>query len=138
MENRRDFLKIAATGALALGAQSKLGLAAGLDQHAQTGKSKVVIARDAALHGTGAQPDEKRVAALLDRAIAPTRAASTRSKRGGGSCRKSRFRRQGHRPQGQRPRRQGNQYAPCADDGRCRTAATDWRQARKHSDLGPE
>ena len=70
MENRRDFLKIAATGALALGAQSKLGLAAGLDQHAQTGKSKVVIARDAALHGTGAQPDEKRVAALLDRAIA--------------------------------------------------------------------
>jgi hypothetical protein len=70
MENRRDFLKIAATGALALGAQSKLGLAAGLDQHAQTGKSKVVIARDASLHGTGAQPDEKRVQDLLDRAIA--------------------------------------------------------------------
>src|ERR1017187_2990897 len=70
MESRRDFLKIAATGALALGAQSKLGLAAGLDQHAQTGKSKVVIARDASLHGTGAQPDEKRVQDLLDRAIA--------------------------------------------------------------------
>jgi uncharacterized protein (DUF362 family) len=70
MESRRDFLKTAATGALVLGSQSKLGLAAALDQHAQTGKSKVVIARDAALHGTGAQPDEKRVQDLLDRAIA--------------------------------------------------------------------
>jgi uncharacterized protein (DUF362 family) len=70
MESRRDFLKTAATGALVLGAQSKLGLAAGLDKHAQTGKSKVVIARDASLHGTGAQPDEKRVLDLLDRAIA--------------------------------------------------------------------
>ena len=70
MESRRDFLKTAATGALVLGSQSKLGVAAALDQHAQTGKSKVVIARDAALHGTGAQPDEKRVQDLLDRAIA--------------------------------------------------------------------
>jgi uncharacterized protein (DUF362 family) len=70
MESRRDFLKVAATGALALGAQGKLGLAAALDQHARAGKSKVVVARDAALHGTGAQPDEKRVQALLDRAIA--------------------------------------------------------------------
>lgn len=70
MESRRDFLKTAATGALVLGSQSKLGLAAGLDKHAQTGKSKVVIARDASLHATGAQPDEKRVQDLLDRAIA--------------------------------------------------------------------
>jgi uncharacterized protein (DUF362 family) len=70
MESRRTFLKGAATGALALGAESKLGLAAALDKHAQPGKSKVVIARDANLHGTGAQPDEKRVAALLDRAMA--------------------------------------------------------------------
>ena len=71
MESRRDFLKTAATGALVLGSQSRLGLAAGLDQHAQPGKaSKVVIARDASLHGTGAQPDEKRVQDLLDRAIA--------------------------------------------------------------------
>ena len=70
MESRRDFLKTAATGALVLGSQSKLGLAAALDQHAQIGKSKVVIARDASLHGTGAQPDEKRVQDLLDRATA--------------------------------------------------------------------
>lgn len=70
MESRRDFLKSAATGAVLLGTQSKLGLAAALDQHAQAGKSRVVVARDAALHGTGGQPDEKRVLELLDRAMA--------------------------------------------------------------------
>jgi len=71
MESRRDFLKVAATGAAVLGSQSKLGLAAGmLDQPAAAGKSKVVVARDAALHGTSAQPDEKLVLALLDRAMA--------------------------------------------------------------------
>jgi uncharacterized protein (DUF362 family) len=70
MKSRRDFLKDAATGAVLLGTQSKLGLAARLDQHAGTGKSKVVVARDAGLHGTGAQPDEKRVLALLDKAMA--------------------------------------------------------------------
>jgi uncharacterized protein (DUF362 family) len=69
MKNRRDFLKTAATGAALLGAQSKLGLAAALDQIVESGKSKVVIARDPALHGTGAQLDEKRVLAVLERAI---------------------------------------------------------------------
>ena len=34
------------------------------------GKSKVVIARDASLHGAGAQPDEQRVLYLLDKAMA--------------------------------------------------------------------
>jgi len=66
MKSRRDFLKSAATGAVLLSAQSKLGMAELLDQH----KSKVVVARDAALHGSGGQLDEKRVLALLDRAIA--------------------------------------------------------------------
>jgi uncharacterized protein (DUF362 family) len=73
MSNRREFLQAAATGALVLGSQSKLGLAAMLDQHgqhAETDKSKVVIARDPALHGSGTQLDEKRVLALLDRAMA--------------------------------------------------------------------
>jgi uncharacterized protein (DUF362 family) len=70
MKSRREFLKTAATGAMLLGTQSKLGLAGSLDQHAESGKSKVVVARDADLHGTGAQLDEKRVLALLDRAIA--------------------------------------------------------------------
>jgi uncharacterized protein (DUF362 family) len=72
MSNRRDFLKEAATGALLLGFQSKFVLAGVLDAHAQqsgVGKSKVVIAKDAALHGAGSQPDEKRVMDLLDRAI---------------------------------------------------------------------
>jgi uncharacterized protein (DUF362 family) len=70
MKNRRDFLKTAATGAVLLGSQSKLGLAAILDQHTESAKSKVVVARDAALHGSDGQLDEKRVQLLLDRAIA--------------------------------------------------------------------
>jgi uncharacterized protein (DUF362 family) len=70
MSSRRDFLKTAATGAVLLGSQSKLGLASRLDQHTATGKSKVVVARDPALHGQNGQLDEKRVLALLDRAIA--------------------------------------------------------------------
>ncbi len=71
MKNRREFLKTAATGAVLLGSQTKLGRAAGmLDQHSVTAKSKVVVARDPALHGTATQPDERRVLALLDRAIA--------------------------------------------------------------------
>ena len=66
MKNRRDFLKTAAAGAVLLGSQSKLGLAAMLDPR----KSKVVVARDAALHSAEGKLDEKRVADLLDRAIA--------------------------------------------------------------------
>jgi uncharacterized protein (DUF362 family) len=41
-----------------------------LDQHAEPGKSKVVVARDAALHGSRGQLDEQRVLDLLDRAMA--------------------------------------------------------------------
>ncbi|MGD0157910.1 MAG: DUF362 domain-containing protein [Terracidiphilus sp.] len=73
MKNRREFLKGAATGAVLLRTHSKLGLASMLeshDQRAQSAKSKVVVATDAALHGRGGQLDEKRVLALLDRAIA--------------------------------------------------------------------
>ena len=71
MNNRRDFLKTAATGAVLLGSQNKLGLAAMLDQPGQhaAGKSKVVVARDPQLHGADGQLDEKRVQALLDLAI---------------------------------------------------------------------
>jgi hypothetical protein len=74
MSNRRDFLKVAATGAVVLGSQSKLALAGMLDPQGEPGKSRVVVARDAELHGpagnTTSKPDEKRVLALLDRAIA--------------------------------------------------------------------
>ena len=73
MSNRRDFLKTAATGAVLLGssaAADKLAIAKALDKQTQPGKSKVVVARDASLHGAGGALDEKRVQALLDRAIA--------------------------------------------------------------------
>ena len=77
MKSRREFLKDAATGAVLLGpaaAAEKLALARELGQHAAehsgTGKSKVVIARDGALHGAGTQPDEQRVLNLLDKAMA--------------------------------------------------------------------
>jgi uncharacterized protein (DUF362 family) len=74
MKNRRDFLKTAAAGAVLLGSEGKLGLAEMLDNHAESPRSRVVVAKDPALHGpagtsTG-QPDEKRVLDLLDRAIA--------------------------------------------------------------------
>ncbi len=76
MKSRREFIKTTATGALLLGssaAAEKLRLVPVFDQdthHAATGKSKVVVARDADLHGENGQLDEKRVLALLDRAIA--------------------------------------------------------------------
>jgi len=70
MSSRREFLKDAAAGAVLIGAQSKLGMAAGVDQRTVPARSKVVVARDAALHGSDGKLDEKRVQALLDRAIA--------------------------------------------------------------------
>ena len=75
MKSRREFLKEAATGAVLLGSQSTMGLAAAFGQHAEnrrqeTGKSKVVVARDAGLHGTSSLPDEQRVLDLLDKAMA--------------------------------------------------------------------
>ena len=70
MKSRRDFLKEAATGAVLLGTTNATGLANTLEAHPRAGKSKVVLAGDSALHGTSAQPDEKRVGELLDRAIA--------------------------------------------------------------------
>ena len=42
MESRRDFLKTAATGALVLGSQSKLGLAAALDYVTRIGLENIV------------------------------------------------------------------------------------------------
>jgi len=74
MKDRREFLKEVAAGAVLISSGSKLGMAAMSGENAQAGKSRVVIARDPELHGTGAntatQPDEKRVQDLLDRAIA--------------------------------------------------------------------
>ena len=72
MKSRREFLKEAATGVVLLGssaAADKLALAGVLKEHAAAAKSKVVIARDASLHGAGTQPDEQRVLNLLDKAM---------------------------------------------------------------------
>lgn len=72
MKSRRDFLKDAAAGAVLLGSSAtadKLALAA-VNTHAANGKSKVVVARDATLHGTSTQPDEQKVMNLLDKAMA--------------------------------------------------------------------
>jgi uncharacterized protein (DUF362 family) len=69
MKDRREFLKTAAAGVVLLGSQSSLGLAGLLAQNGDNGKSRVVVARDAALHGAGSRLDESRVLALLDRAV---------------------------------------------------------------------
>jgi uncharacterized protein (DUF362 family) len=69
MTSRRDFLKEATTGAVLLGAQSSKGLTRLLEQHSEPGKSRVVIARDPALHGSDGKLDEKRAGELLDRAV---------------------------------------------------------------------
>ena len=69
MASRREFIKEAATGALVLGTQGKFAFAKALDKSSEKGKSKVVIARDPALHDASGQLDEKRVGTLLDCAL---------------------------------------------------------------------
>lgn len=69
MTTRRDFLKEAATGAMILGARNGFGLTSAVKQHPERNKSRVVVARDPALHGPDGKLDEKRVGELLDRAI---------------------------------------------------------------------
>ena len=87
MKSRSDFLKTAATGAVVLGAQSKLGLAAMLDQHAEAGKSKVVVARDAALHGSRRRSWTKSACRRCSTAPSLlTPAATSRSRHGSASC----------------------------------------------------
>jgi uncharacterized protein (DUF362 family) len=78
--SRRDFLKKCVTGVAVLGAASKawpehamraegMPLLAAAEQAAVTGKSRVVIARDATLRGSGTTVDSGRVLSLLDRAM---------------------------------------------------------------------
>ena len=71
MKSRREFLKEAATGAVLLGSQSAAGIGRRqLDQHAQAGQVESGDCPRSGAARTGAQPDEKRVLDLLDRAIA--------------------------------------------------------------------
>jgi uncharacterized protein (DUF362 family) len=68
-KTRRDFLKDCAIGALAAGA-APLAFAHDVNPaSANQSKSKVVIARDAALYGSGVNPEAARVEKLLDRAM---------------------------------------------------------------------
>jgi len=69
-KTRREFLRECAVGALVAGA-SPYAFADGRVQptNAAGAKSKVVIARDAALYGTSSTPDSARVAKLLDAAM---------------------------------------------------------------------
>jgi len=66
--SRRDFLKGAFLGAAVLRTGVGRELLAA-EQGAAAAKSKVVVARDALLRGTGSTVDSKRMLALLDRAM---------------------------------------------------------------------
>src|ERR1035437_9125926 len=65
--SRRDFLKVGVAGAVALGATDDLAFANGLQPGGSM--SKVVIAKDAMLRGSGSAIDPTRITALLDRAM---------------------------------------------------------------------
>jgi uncharacterized protein (DUF362 family) len=67
--SRRDFLKKCLTGAAVLRASGKMGVLDAAEQGAAPGKSRVVIARDAMLRGSGAMVDSGRVLSLLDRSM---------------------------------------------------------------------
>jgi len=67
ISNRRDFVKGALMSAAAVRAGA--GVLAGAEQSAPAAKSKVVIARDALLRGTGSTVDSGRMLSLLDRAM---------------------------------------------------------------------
>jgi len=66
--SRRDFLKQCFTGAAVLRASGSMGLLASAQQ-AASAKSRVVIARDDLLRGTGSTVDSRRMLGLLDRAM---------------------------------------------------------------------
>jgi uncharacterized protein (DUF362 family) len=67
--NRRDFLKTCLTGAAVLGASGRMGLLAASEQEGAPANSRVIIARDAMLRGTGTTVDSHRMLSLLDRAM---------------------------------------------------------------------
>ena len=69
--SRRDFLKECFSGAALLRASGTMGLLAPVQQAALPAKSKVVIARDELLRGTGSTVDSRRMLSLLDRAMQP-------------------------------------------------------------------
>jgi len=67
--SRRDFLRKCVTGVAALRVAGKVPLLAATEQAVVSGKSKVVVARDAMLRGNGTAVDSGHVLSLLDRAM---------------------------------------------------------------------
>ena len=67
--SRRDFLKTALTGAAILHTTGGRGILSAAEQGAAPAKSRVVIARDAQLRGTGFTVDSRRMLSLLDGAM---------------------------------------------------------------------
>jgi len=67
--SRRDFLKKCLTGAAVLRVRGRRGLLAAAEQESTLAKSRVVIAHDAVLRGTGTTVDSRRMLSLLDRAM---------------------------------------------------------------------
>ncbi|HEV2325085.1 MAG TPA: DUF362 domain-containing protein [Terracidiphilus sp.] len=70
MTSRREFLREAVSGAALLGACAGIERVNALGERAHEAKSRVVVARDAALRMQGSQPEEQGVLALLDKAMA--------------------------------------------------------------------
>jgi uncharacterized protein (DUF362 family) len=67
--SRRDFLKKCLTGAAVLRTAGKIPLLEAAEQGMVAGKSRVVIARDAMLRGSGTTVDSGHVVGLLDRSM---------------------------------------------------------------------
>lgn len=67
--SRRNFLKTFITGAVALGARGELAVLDAAAQSSAPGKSKVVVARDAMLRGSGTKVESGRALGLLDRGM---------------------------------------------------------------------
>src|ERR1039458_671269 len=71
--SRRDFLKKTLAGAALLRTSGARGLVAAEEKETMRTKSRVVIAHDAQLRGTGpasgSNVDSRRILALLDRAV---------------------------------------------------------------------
>ncbi|MGO9862424.1 MAG: DUF362 domain-containing protein [Terriglobales bacterium] len=68
-KNRRDFLKNCLTGGVVLGASGKLRLLDAAERNSLPLKSRVAIAHDPMLRGSGQMVDSGRIMGLLDRAM---------------------------------------------------------------------
>jgi uncharacterized protein (DUF362 family) len=68
-KSRRDFLKNCLAGGVVLGMRDKLALFGDAEHTSLPLKSRVAIARDPLLRGTGATVDSGRILGLLDRAM---------------------------------------------------------------------